>query len=162
MKIKIVLPDDPQSVLLSDLPDELQPGRLDDLPDGGKGWTPVYDLDQADPQADSQPGVKFSMCGDCAYRPRSPERQGDDRYKGDAEFLDRIVRDGHPFWCHQGMRRPVAFRNEGDGIEIPAHPGSYDPPIRGALPYKADGTVADLCAGWVLRRARHVDQAGAR
>jgi len=137
---------------LAEIPPEIRPGRLADLPGEGEDWTAVYDLDQASPQTDALPGANLRMCADCAYRPNSPERQGDERHAADADMLDRIVRDGEPFWCHQGIRQPVTFRCD-DGIEIPAHPGSYDPPIVDAIPYKADGTPADLCAGWLHRRA---------
>lgn len=117
-------------------------------------WKPVYDTDQQDlrpgaPMPESPP----RMCGDCAYRPRSPERTGDPAYQGDSEFLHRIAGDGHPFWCHQGMRRPLKWVHP-SGAEIPGSPAGYRPPIHGGTPYKADGTAATLCSGWYLLHRR--------
>jgi hypothetical protein len=48
---------------------------------------------------------------------------------------------------------PVAYRHP-SGAEIPGHPAGYDPPIVDGVPCKADGTPADLCAGWLLRCAK--------
>lgn len=146
-------PPAPRAAVVVDVPDDLKPGKLEDLPDGGRGWEPVYDLPQARPQPAGHPvGVQDRMCGDCAFRPDSPEKSGDEKYAGSSGELDEWVGNGHPFWCHQGMRRPVAFRNRESGLEIPASPDSYDPPIIDAVPYKADGTPADLCFGWTARR----------
>jgi hypothetical protein len=95
------------------------------------------------------------MCGDCAYRPGSPERRGVETYTGDAAFLDELVATGTPFYCHQGIRRVVSWSHP-VGVTVPGHPGAYAPPIQGAVPYKADGTPAHICAGWLLRRAKQV------
>lgn len=121
-------------------------------------WEPVYDLEQASPDPEAarwlaagiEPSTRRRMCGDCAYRPGSPERSGDETYAGDPEFLEHIAGAGERFWCHQGMRRPVLWRHP-SGIEIPGHPGAYRPPKVGGVPYKADGTPGDLCAGWAAR-----------
>lgn len=143
------------------------------LPDAGEGaccigaavdgphrctcWVEVFDLDQAPPLADADHAVRPQMCDDCAYRPGSPERAGDEHAAGDAELLERIAADAKPFWCHQGMRRPLAFRHEPTGTEMPAdNVGgaelAYRPPIVDGRPFRADGTPADLCAGWDARR----------
>lgn len=116
-------------------------------------WKPVYDEDQAEPDTAALAGANEKMCADCAYRPRSPERTGDPTFKGDTAELDRIVKAGEPFWCHQGLRRPVKWVHP-SGAEIPGHPAAYRPPIRGHIPYKADGSPADLCGGWMLRRMK--------
>lgn len=139
------------------------------LPDAGKGgccygatlgpdrctcWEPVYDVDQQPIRAGMpMPPVPVRMCGDCAYRPGSPERRGDESYTGNADFLDELVATATPFYCHAGIRRATAWRHPAD-VEIPGHPGAYDPPIKDAVPYKADGTPANLCAGWLLRRVK--------
>lgn len=124
-------------------------------------WEPIYDMEQQ-PQvpglvATAQP----TQCADCAYRPRSPERQNTEGYGADSEELDDMVTRGAVFWCHQGMRRVVRLRHESTGIEIPGHPASYRPGIavytdpdgqHTAVALRADGTPADVCAGWLARR----------
>jgi hypothetical protein len=121
-------------------------------------WQPVWDTEQQDlrPSAPA-PASPPRMCADCAYRPRSPERTGDPSYKGDTGHLQAIATAGDPFWCHQGMRRPLKWVHP-SGAEIPGSPANYRPPIRGGVPYKADGTAADLCSGWYLLRARQAVQ----
>ena len=143
------------------------------LPDAGQGaccygaaiygperctcWVPVFDLDQAEPLVDAPHAVRPLMCDDCAYRPGSPERTGDEHASGDAEMLERIAAGATPFWCHQGIRRPVAYRHEPSGVEVPADDIggaelAYRPPVVGGRPHRADGRPADLCAGWDARR----------
>ncbi|WP_367139255.1 hypothetical protein [Saccharothrix sp. HUAS TT1] len=134
-------------------------GVVNDGPAGCTCWDPVHDLDQQppDPQAVAllaaglPPATRDGMCGDCAYRPDSPEKNSDPTYRGDPEFLERIAHDGDRFWCHDGMRRTVRLRHP-SGMEIDAHPGAYDPPIVDGVPYRADGQPARLCAGWAARR----------
>lgn len=132
-------------------------------------WEPVYDLEQQ-PQV---PGLlstaQPTQCHDCAYRPGSPERNGDEGYKGDQEALDDYVVRGAPFWCHQGMRHVVKWVHP-SGMEVPGHPAAYKPPVvieqavagddstRRPLALKADGTPADLCAGWVARRLAYMQR----
>ena len=120
-------------------------------------WTAEYDLEQAGLRP-GKPGRRAELCGDCAYKPGSPERLGDDRYTGDGEFLDRIVEDGESFFCHQGIRRAVRLVHpSGDVVELfKDPPGDYRPPIVDDIPYKADGSPADLCAGWAARRQKHL------
>jgi hypothetical protein len=134
-------------------------------------WQPVYDLNQQAPDATAvtllragiEPTTRTTMCGDCAYRPNSPEKNSDPTYNGDPEFLERIARDAERFWCHQGMRRPLKWVHP-SGQEIPGSDAAYDPPKakvdNGFVPFKADGTPAELCAGWDARRralASHTD-----
>lgn len=124
-------------------------------------WVPEYDKEQAelgDPH-DPPSMPRDEMCHDCAYRPDSPERNGEEGYsKNDYDELMTIVYKGEPFYCHQGMRRITHWRHEPSGTVIEAHPGSYAPPIEEVggcqLPFKADGTSGDLCAGWFARYAR--------
>jgi hypothetical protein len=137
-------------------------------------WRPVYDLDQTDPDPDTvialvlgteQPPTRHRMCEDCAYRPNSPERSGDERMAGDADELERLAATGTRFWCHDGMRRPIAWRHP-LGMRIPAAgDGDYQPPIIEGIPWRADGSPGLLCAGWSARHraltgktpAAHVD-----
>lgn len=122
-------------------------------------WVPVFDLEQADIDQDAvralaagvAPNIRERMCPDCAYRPNSPEKSGDGTYVGDADTLEGLALRGERFWCHQGVRKPVAWRHP-SGAEIPGHDGGYEPPIINNVPYRADGTPAELCAGWDARR----------
>lgn len=119
-------------------------------------WTPVYDVEQQPVPVDqaADPAVREGLCVDCAYRPKSPEKLGHPDYNGDAAELDRIAEQDR-FWCHQGMRRPIYWEHPA-GIRITGSPADYDPPIRDFIPHKADGSPADLCAGWRTRqRALH-------
>lgn len=135
---------------------------LDDLPDAGEGmccmgaavwgphrctcWEPEYDMDQQELVPGHQ-GLRTEMCEDCAYRPHSPERQGDPKHAGDEEQLMDLVYSGQPFTCHQGIRRPLIWCHP-SGATYPGHAANYDPPMSDGVPYKADGTPADICAGW--------------
>lgn len=142
-------------------------GARPDLPDAGEGmccagaaingphrctcWRPVYDIEQVDPLPDVPQVRPAGMCGDCAYRPGSPERQGDPDHAGDAELLDDLAASGTPFWCHDGIRRPARWVHPPTGIEVPGHPADYEPPMVGAVPFRANGRMAFLCAGWAAR-----------
>lgn len=125
---------------------------------GGAGrctcWEPVYDLEQAEPQLDAPTVTRSSMCDDCAYRPGSPERAGQEDAGADEEGLDALVYSGSPFTCHKGIRRPIRWLHP-SGVEIPGSPLDYRPPIHGARPYQANGLPAEVCGGWALRRARY-------
>jgi hypothetical protein len=112
-------------------------------------WTPVYDVEQAELQP-GIPTVRERMCPDCAYRPDSPERRGDADVANDADQLESLASSGTPFWCHDGIRRPVLLRHP-SGIEIPGHAAAYDPPQLAGMPFRADGRPALLCAGWAAR-----------
>jgi hypothetical protein len=142
-----------------------------DLPDAGEGaccvgsavygpdrctcWADIHDQDQQTAQTDllPMPAIPVEMCADCAYRPGSPERTGQAGYQGDTGSLDELVESGAPFYCHQGMRR-VTHLAHPSGVTVPAHPGNYTPLIVGNVPYKADGTPGNICAGWMLRRLK--------
>lgn len=109
-------------------------------------WEPVYELDQQPLNLTMHPATRPKMCDDCAYRPTSPEAQGDPNYS------ERPELGAGTFWCHQGMRKPVAWRHP-LGITIEATGDFYEPPIRPfrggePVPYKADGSPGDRCAGW--------------
>ena len=122
-------------------------------------WVPVYDVAQVDPApGDLEP--RAAMCGDCAFRPGSPERADE----WTREALYDLAEPGRPaFFCHDGMRRPVAWRHPA-GPEVPGHPDDWQPPIRAGVPYRADGRPGLLCAGWtavrVARLAERSDEAG--
>jgi hypothetical protein len=122
-------------------------------------WEPEHDLDQvpADQLVARAPGLRSSTCDDCAYRGGSPERRGEDHVVGDAATLQILVERNEPFVCHQGMRRVVRFRHPSGATWVPDHDNleaAYRPPIVRGVPYKADGTPADLCAGWASARLR--------
>lgn len=108
-------------------------------------WEPMYDQEQAPPIESSIDKVRDERCIDCAYRAGSPEWEDEDEHE---KLLD-LTHGGQPFWCHQGMRRPVGYRHP-DGRVIDGLPDDYRPPIVEGRPYKADGTVGDVCAGWAL------------
>lgn len=106
-------------------------------------WRPIYDVVQlplADPNAPVVTRPK--SCIDCAYHRESPERRR-------GEDVDELPN----FWCHQGMRRILAWRHP-DGRERPEPQelGAYDPGygvVQGErVPLRADGTPADRCGGW--------------
>lgn len=135
-------------------------GRIDDGPAFCTCWTPEFDLeqqpvDQFHVQALAvgfPPPTRALMCGDCAYRPGSPERTGSEQHAGDTEALERYAAgERERFFCHQGIRRPVRLRHP-SGAVIPGGDADYRPPIRDGVPWRADGTPAELCAGWAARR----------
>lgn len=133
-------------------------------------WDPVYDVEQTKPPLYGPPPVaRAKMCDDCAMRPNSPERNGEKGFDNNSEdALEEMVRNGSPFFCHKGMRRIVKLVHRETGTEIESHSGDYDPPLvpgvvelegtilRAEVPYKADGTVGDICAGWAAKRAAFV------
>lgn len=123
-------------------------GAITDGPAGCTCWEQEFDLEQAPPDTDLVPTTRDKMCDDCAYRPTSPERTGDEGYAfGDEELPSGPV----PFWCHQGIRKPLRYRHR-LGIVVEATGDHYAPPevtIDGAgVPFRADGTPAQRCAGW--------------
>lgn len=121
-------------------------------PAGCTCWEPVYDLDQAEPRPDQPIRTRAKMCEDCAYRPTSPERTGDDRYDGTEEQLLDLAAGAGVFWCHQGIRSPIAYRHTTLGITVEADASHYKPLIREVdgepVPFKADGSPGNRCAGW--------------
>jgi hypothetical protein len=125
-------------------------------PDGCTCWTPVYDLEQAAPVPQDR-GLRTEMCRDCAYRPGSPERQGEKGHAADEEELMGLVASGAVFTCHQGIRRPVQWRHP-SGATVPGHPADYRPPVIDGVAFRADGTPADICAGWAALRLKAVSR----
>jgi hypothetical protein len=109
-------------------------------------WVPEFDLPQTDPIAPADGEVQVrpgGLCGDCAYRPGSPEMAED--YS--AETLRSLPAHGQTFWCHDGIRRPTRWVHP-DGRVVDGAPDDYQPPIVAGRPHRADGRVGHLCAGW--------------
>jgi hypothetical protein len=134
-------------------------GVLNEGPRGCTCWVPEFNGAVREPDelaqkllaAGIEPATRPSMCGDCAYRPDSPEKQGHSDYKGDAAFLEDIAHRGERFWCHDGLLLIVRWRHPtGTVVEPPAN--AYLPKIVAGVPYKRDGQPAFLCAGWAARR----------
>jgi hypothetical protein len=115
-------------------------------------WEPIWNREQQPPQlpvqlTDLQP--RDWLCGDCAFRKDSPERSSE----YEEETLLGLAERGQPFWCHDGMRRPLEWRHP-HGLTIAGDPADWQPPIVHAIPFRADGTPGLLCAGWAARAAR--------
>lgn len=72
----------------------------------------------------------------------------------------RIVERSEMFVCHQGIRRAVKWQHPSGAI-VSGHEGNYCPPIIDGVPFKADGTPADICAGWAALRLKRIGRAGA-
>lgn len=132
-------PDDPA-------PDTCCWGAALSGPRGCTCWETVFDVDQQPPRPPQSPAElkpRDGMCGDCAFRPGSPERA--EQWTADA--LMDLARSGEPFWCHQGMRRPVGWLHP-SGLSVAGCPDDWRPPTRNGVPYQIDGSVGLLCAGW--------------
>ena len=119
-------------------------------PTGCTCWEPIYDLEQQPLENGGEPPAELptrdKCCHDCAYRNGSPEREA-----GETDTLmERATSAGLAFWCHQGVRRAIAYRHP-DGTEVPAGEGDYQPPVgppeRECI-WKADGSICERCAGW--------------
>lgn len=112
-------------------------------------WRPVFDHPQNLPMHKGPMRIRPRMCADCAFRPDSPERTGDERFahSGDGEVDDLV---NETFVCHQGLRRLVKWVHP-SGAEFDPGPGAYMPPRPVC---KADGSPADLCAGWAAEMRR--------
>jgi hypothetical protein len=121
-------------------------------------WEPLYDVEQAPARTELAAGMQPSMCGDCAYRPRSPERTGDPDAKHEGDDLQSLVVTGTAFWCHQGMRRPRVWRHPTSGAVLVGSRTDYKPLVVDRTPYQADGTPGLLCAGWVALRMKHLQR----
>jgi hypothetical protein len=94
------------------------------------------------------------MCSDCAFRPGSPERSGDQRFdlSGPGEIED-LVYSGASFACHVGMRQTVRLEHP-TGAVVESGPGGYSPAKTATRSWKADGSPAELCAGLAQARAK--------
>jgi hypothetical protein len=93
--------------------------------------------------------IRERMCADCAFRPDSPERNGDARYAhSDEDGLEDAING--VFVCHVGLRLLVRHVHP-NGAVFDAPPGAYEPPDP---PCKADGSPAELCCGWATERRR--------
>ena len=137
-------------------PEEDEPcgcwGYVLDGPEGCNCWVAVYDVEQQPvrPPADVvDVAVAAGMCGDCAFRPGSPERA--EEWTADALYA--MPAQGRVFWCHQGMRRPVLWRHP-DGREVDGDSADWKPPIVNSVPYQADGSPGLVCAGWAALAAK--------
>lgn len=122
-------------------------------------WVPIFEVEQAEPVPPvcaEDVAARESMCGDCAFRPGSPERS--DAWT--AEALYEAAAAGTPFWCHQGMRRPARHEHP-DGRTVEGSPDDWQPPIVAGIPYRADGRPGLLCAGWAAVAARHATKVAA-
>ncbi|MEU4754889.1 hypothetical protein AB0F93_28345, partial [Micromonospora tulbaghiae] len=113
---------------------------------------PVFDVDQADPQLVTSPAditVRARMCGDCAYRPGSPERSEEFM----AEELLALPEEGKAFYCHDGMRRPARWEHP-DGRVVDGSTDDWQPPMVAGVPYRVAGRPGLLCAGWAAHGRR--------
>jgi NAD-dependent dihydropyrimidine dehydrogenase PreA subunit len=108
-------------------------------------WEPVFDLEQQEPTRGLPVTIRPEMCHDCAFRKGSPELSDEVEREDLLGMSDQAL-----FFCHQGIRRPLEHRHP-SGITIPGVGRDYQPPIVGFRPYKADGTPADICAGYARR-----------
>jgi hypothetical protein len=124
-------------------------------------WTVVYDVEQQSPDAALGLAIGLGkqdapqrdrMCGDCAYRPDSPEKSASPAYRDGPDELERLARDDR-FWCHDGMRQPKAWLHPPSRVRLDAvGAGDYQPPVVAGVPWRADGRPGLLCAGWAARR----------
>lgn len=144
-----------------------------DLPDAGEGmccdgaasmgaghctcWEGVYDQPQSKELQQGPMAVRPTSCHDCAFRPGSPEQLGDARYahSGEGELADVLLSAG--FLCHQGMRRRLRLVHP-TGAVVESDPGDYAPIVSRSMAWKADGSPADVCAGWAAQRARLLEE----
>ena len=109
-------------------------------------WIAEFDVEQAEPRPPTGPAdiaPEPTMCGDCAFRPGSPERA--DEWMASALYAS--ASEGKPFFCHRGMRRPVRWRHP-DGRVVDGSRDDWQPPMVRGLPYQADGSPGRLCTGW--------------
>lgn len=121
-------------------------------PGGCTCWESVHDQFQAAPDLGSEPTDRDVMCADCAFKPGSPEHTGVDAAAYDADDLAMLVATDAPFWCHQGMRLITALRHPSGAVKPLPGNLAYDPPIVNGVPYQADGTAGQGCAGLAARR----------
>lgn len=132
-------------------PDDFVPccmGSAHRGPIGCTCWEEELDQPQSPDLQEGPMLQRALMCGDCAFRPDSPERtQG---LGHDAEDLEWVVDSGE-FQCHNGMAKVALFHHP-DGHSKTPEGDDYRPPQRADRSWKADGTPAELCAGWAAHR----------
>lgn len=121
-------------------------------------WEKVYEGEQAEPRPGAEPETRKRMCGDCAFRPGSPElRDSDHAVCGYADLVRIMLNEAESFWCHDGLRRVVGMRHP-NGMTVPldATDGvvAYDPPIVDGIPYRLDGQPGLRCAGLAAERKK--------
>lgn len=119
-------------------------------------WEVVYDTEQAEPRTDLPTEEREQMCGDCAFRPGSPERIESQRaVAGPSDLLRCVIDPRQDFACHDGLRHGVAYRHP-SGLTVPVRELDgvvpYHPPIIDGRAYRADGRPALRCAGLVAAR----------
>lgn len=116
-------------------------------------WVAVYSSEQFAAQPCGLDRIDLpprrTRCADCAFRRDSPERS--DPYQEDQ--LLALAFAGEPFFCHDGMRRPLIWRHPTLG-DVPGDPADWHPLIVDAIPYRADGQPAFMCAGWTVERRK--------
>jgi hypothetical protein len=124
-------------------------------------WEPEYDVEQQPTAVQLESPLHAeradSLCGDCAFRPGSPERST----AYERESLYSLADRGVPFWCHRGMRKPDRWCHP-DGRVVAGDPNDWTPLIVGTVPYRADGQPALLCAGWAKRNDAATYRAASR
>ncbi len=119
-------------------------------------WIAVYEPIPVAPALSTRPDTMPRMCGDCAFRPDSPERRGDQHAAANWAGLQYLVATETPFWCHDGLPRLIGWRHQPSDTWIP-QPGSvddYKPTIVDGVPYRADGNAGSRCAGWAAAVGR--------
>lgn len=105
-------------------------------------WTSRLTVEPTDRLQEGPPVIRRTMCGDCAYRPGSREREEAD---GDPPGYSRA----RPFYCHTGMARAVGYSHPDVPGEVPDVTNSdYRCYLFADRAWKANGAPAELCAGW--------------
>lgn len=110
-------------------------------------WTAVLRPEPHDEPQEGPSAVRSGMCGDCAYRPGSPERPTRE------DDPPSTLRE-RPFYCHDGMPRAVGYEHPDlPGVTLRADAfdslsGDYQPLMKPGRAFQADGSPALLCAGW--------------
>jgi hypothetical protein len=103
-----------------------------------------------EPEPDVEHGpspLRDRLCGDCAFRKDSPERQaigGDQLPYGPQQV----------FTCHAGMPKVTARVHAPTGVTVRPELDDYQPVSRGRQSWQADGQPAEICAGWA--RQNHI------
>lgn len=114
-------------------------------------WLPIYG-EQAEPDLSLRTlHARDEPCSSCAYRGGTEAHELLDA--GELRPSDKL------FLCHHGMRRVIGFRHEVSGQVVMLPSGvdlwNHDPLVtEDGRPWKADGTLADICRGWAKRTGR--------